>query len=94
MWGDLYRLTPGALSAAQRRDAISASATAALMLIGPRTDPCPDGGGDGATSWLDQSFSGRAEVHQATGVVIAQLGRQCPSGAGAAARSCPSSSND
>jgi hypothetical protein len=41
MWGDLYRLTPGALSAAQRRDAISASATAALMLIGPRTDPLP-----------------------------------------------------
>jgi len=72
---DLYRLTPGALRAAQRRDAIRASETAALMMIGLRTDPHHhDGSGDGATSWLDQSFSSRAEVHQATGMVLAQLG--------------------
>ena len=36
---DLYRKTPGRLSTAQCRDAISASETGALMLLGVRTDP-------------------------------------------------------
>ncbi len=65
---DLYRVTPGALTDAQRRDAISAVDTAALMLLGQRTDPGDEGGG-----WLDQTMGGRAEVHQATGMVLAQL---------------------
>jgi len=38
-----------------------------LMFLGARTDP-----GDGAS--LDHSLHGRAEVHQATGMVVAQLG--------------------
>ncbi len=64
---DLYRKTPGSLSDAQLRDAMSAADMAALMFLGVRTDP-----GDGA--WLDHSMHGRAEIHQATGMVVAQLG--------------------
>jgi GAF domain-containing protein/ANTAR domain-containing protein len=62
----LYRKTPGSLSDAQLRDAMSATDMAALMFLGARTDP-----GDGA--WLDHSVHGRAEIHQATGMVLAQL---------------------
>jgi AmiR/NasT family two-component response regulator len=40
---------------------------AALMFLGIRTDP-----GDGMG--LDHSVHGRAEIHQATGMVVAQLG--------------------
>ena len=43
--------------------------TATLMMLGQRTDP--DGNID---DWLDHAVSGRAEVHQATGMVLAQLG--------------------
>jgi len=66
---DLYRHEPGALTDAQRRDALSAADTAALMLLGQRTDP-----GDGAGGWLDHELGHRAEVHQATGMVLVQLG--------------------
>jgi hypothetical protein len=64
---DLYRTAPGALSNAQLRDAISAADMAALMFLGVRTGP-------GNGEWLDQSLHGRAEIHQATGMVLAQLG--------------------
>jgi hypothetical protein len=64
---DLYRKTPGSLSDPQIRDAMSAADMAALMFLGARTDP-----GDGAS--LDHSLHGRAEIHQATGMVVAQLG--------------------
>jgi hypothetical protein len=64
---DLYRTAPGSLSDAQLRDAIGAADMAALMFLGVRTDP-----GDGV--WLDHSVQGRAEIHQATGMVLAQLG--------------------
>jgi hypothetical protein len=64
---DLYRKAPGALSDAQLRDVVSAADMAALMFLGVRTDP-----GDGV--WLDNSLHGRAEIHQATGMVLAQLG--------------------
>jgi len=56
------------LSEAQRRDAISAADTAALMMLGQCTDP-----GDGGGQWLDHSFGNRAEIHQATGMVLVQL---------------------
>ena len=53
---DLYRRTPGELSTAQCRDAISASETAALMLLGVRTDPGhTDADGESGGSWLDHS---------------------------------------
>lgn len=64
---DLYRSTAGALSQEQSRDVLSAMDTAALMMLGLRTDP-----GDG--EWLPPAVGGRAEVHQATGMVLVQLG--------------------
>jgi hypothetical protein len=64
---DLYRKAPGSLSEAQLRDVMSAADMAALMFLGVRTDP-----GDGV--WLDHSVHGRAEIHQATGMVLVQLG--------------------
>lgn len=64
---DLYRNAPGSLRNAQLRDAINSANIAALMLLGVRTDP-----GDG--EWLDPSLHGRAEIHQATGMVLVQLG--------------------
>jgi hypothetical protein len=78
---DLYRATPGGLSQAQWRDALSAADIGAMMMLRVRTEP--DGaidmaidshdGVDGA--WLDASFGlRRAEIHQATGMVLVQLG--------------------
>ena len=88
---DLYRLAAGGLSSAQYRDAITAADTAALMMLGQRTDPHPahqddpdhrdhslpeDGrsDGDGHGQWLEHAVGHRAEIHQATGMVLAQLG--------------------
>lgn len=64
---NLYRSAPGSLSRSQLLDARSAADTAALILLGLRTDP-----GD-EQPW-DQSWSSRAEIHQATGMVLVQLG--------------------
>ena len=76
---DLYRRTPGGLSTAQCRDAIRASETGALMLLGVRTDPGhTDADGDSGGSWLEHSYSSRAEIHQATGIVLTQLGVSAP----------------
>lgn len=69
---DLYRITPGGLGPEQWRDAIGAAEAATLMLLAQRTDP-GDTGRDGA-GWLDHAVGHRAEVHQATGMVLAQLG--------------------
>ena len=74
---DLYRAAPGSLSDLQRRDALAAADTAALMLLGQRTDPHNDGAPDrdGNTGgWLDHAVGYRAEIHQATGMVLVQLG--------------------
>jgi GAF domain-containing protein/ANTAR domain-containing protein len=65
---DMYRLRPGPMADAELRDALSAADTAALMLLGRRTDP-----GDGLGGWLDHGLGHRAEVHQATGMVLVQL---------------------
>jgi hypothetical protein len=65
---DLYRRAPGWLSPEQSRDALSAADAAALMLLGLRTDPGDD------LAW-DRSWSNRAEIHQATGSVEADLER-------------------
>ena len=64
---DLYRRAPGSLSDAQLRDAVSAADMATLMFLGVRTDP-------GDEQWLDRSTTSRAEIHQATGMVLVQLG--------------------
>lgn len=63
---DLHRKAPGSLSAAQLRDAVSAADIAALMLLGLRTDP-------GEERIWDRSWGNRVEIHQATGMVVAQL---------------------
>jgi hypothetical protein len=65
---DLYRRTPGGLSREQRLDAISATDVAALKLLDMRTGPAA-----GHPDRLDPATSGRAEIHQATGMVLAQL---------------------
>ena len=65
---DLYRRTPGELSREQRLDAITATDVAALRLLDMRTGPAA-----GDADRLDPATSGRAEIHQATGMVLAQL---------------------
>ncbi len=70
---DLYRAEPGELSPTQYRDALAAADTAALMLLGQRTEPDPEDQGD-AGGWLDHGFRHRTEIHQATGMVLTQLG--------------------
>ena len=65
---DLYRRTTGGLAPEQWRDALGAVDVATLLLLSARTDP--DDGYDGG---LDPATSARAEVHQATGMVLAQL---------------------
>lgn len=61
---DLYCTAPGPMGTVALRDALQGADTAALMLLGLTSE-----GGLG-----DHSGNGRAEVHQATGMVIAQLG--------------------
>ena len=70
---DLYRLTARGLDDEQLQDALSSADTAALMMLGLRTDP--DHGGAG---WLDHAVAHRAEVHQATGMVSIQLDISAP----------------
>lgn len=64
---DLYRGARGPMTGGVLRDAMRAADMAAMMLLGLRTDP-----GDG--QWWEQSWASHAEVHQATGMIIAQLG--------------------
>ncbi len=63
---DLHRKAAGSLPAAQLRDALGAADIAALMLLGLRTDPGKD------RAW-ERSWGNRVEIHQATGMVVAQL---------------------
>jgi hypothetical protein len=72
---DLYRDTPGPLLKHELRDMVAASDTAMLLLLGshPHADPDdPDGPREDRQReeglWID-----RAEVHQATGMVLVQL---------------------
>lgn len=74
---DLYRTAPGGLSQLQWRDALAAADLAALMLLGRRTDPVGAGATDddaGTGGWHEHSFGHRGEIHQATGMVLAQRG--------------------
>jgi hypothetical protein len=71
---DLYRHTPVGLSNAQQRDALAAADTAALMMLTLRTDPTdPTEVGGWGGSWLEPMVASRAEIHQATGMVLAAL---------------------
>jgi GAF domain-containing protein len=73
---DLYRRVPVGLSDDQQRDALAAVDTAALMMLTLRTEPADLSGRGG--SWLDPMVASRAEIHQATGMVLAQLGISAP----------------
>lgn len=75
---DLYRRTPVGLNNEQRRDALAAVDTAASMMLTLRTEPdytITDLAGLGGAGdlWLDPIVASRAEVHQATGMVMGQL---------------------
>jgi hypothetical protein len=65
----LYRFRVGALSEAQWRDVLSAVDVAVLLMLKLGADS--DGGHE---AWLHLSGVARAEIHQATGMVLAQLG--------------------
>jgi GAF domain-containing protein len=69
---DMYRATPGELPAAQLDDAVAAAAAAASMLLAHRTDPGEPEPAE--AGWLDLGVRHRAEIHQATGMVVVQLG--------------------
>jgi hypothetical protein len=73
---DLYRRHSPGLSQHQRRDVLAAADTAALMMLTLRTEPAELAGlADGTGgSWLEPIVAGRAEIHQATGMVMMQLG--------------------
>lgn len=68
---DLYRTSPGGLLPAQYTDLLRAVDLAALLVIGRLTAPV---GGDDADGWPDEGSGTHYEVHQATGMVLAQLG--------------------
>lgn len=74
---DLYRKTPGGLSQPQWRDALSAADIGTMMMLRVRTEPdeAIDDHDSLDPDWLDPSFGLRhAEIHQATGMVLMQLG--------------------
>lgn len=72
---DLYRRRTGGLDAAQYRDALGAADVAALVMLGLRTEPGSDDDAEPTGgNWLAESSNHRAEVHQATGMVLVQLG--------------------
>lgn len=64
---DLYRTAAGSLDEAELIEMMRVTEAATMLLVGPRT-------GSGEHLLGDWSASGHAEVHQATGMLIAQLG--------------------
>jgi hypothetical protein len=79
---DLYRIAPGQLTDDQWSDLSAVADTTTWLFLGNRTMPvparevpvAPDGSVGHTERWLDETTGYRAEVHQATGMVLAQLG--------------------
>jgi ANTAR domain len=67
---DLYRDTPGQLTALELADAFSFADAATFMVLHLQDND----GHDGAHSALTGPIDSRAEVHQATGMITIQLG--------------------
>ena len=67
---DLYRAEPGELDGEQLADALVLADTACALLLdaAPRDRPRPEG------RWPEQAGPQHPEVHQATGMIIVQLG--------------------
>ncbi|HEX5349505.1 MAG TPA: ANTAR domain-containing protein [Pseudonocardiaceae bacterium] len=63
--GESLGLCPGGVRSVGL--SLGAADIATLTFLGVRTEP-------GDRAWLDHSLHGHAEIHQATGVVVAQLG--------------------
>ncbi|MEV1081465.1 GAF and ANTAR domain-containing protein [Streptomyces sp. NPDC050211] len=68
---DLYRQTPGSLSAGHLRTAMLVADAVTLAVIAlEHASPDPEG----VVTWLAGAESDREEVHQATGMIMMQLG--------------------
>jgi hypothetical protein len=67
---DLYRDTPGHLTAVELADGVAFADAATVLLLYLQDHPGPDGEPTALTGPIDS----RAEVHQATGMITAQLG--------------------
>lgn len=67
---DLYRDTPGHLTAAELTDGSAFADAATVLLLYLQDHPGPDGEHSALTGPIDS----RAEVHQATGMITIQLG--------------------
>lgn len=67
---DLYRDTPGHLSILELADAMAFAEAATIVILHLQDQPGPNGAPSGLTGPID----GRAEVHQATGMITIQLG--------------------
>lgn len=75
----LHRRRPGRLTDDQRADVLTAADLASIMMLSARTGPPGPPGPPGPRTdrpgaWLEPMVAHRAEVHQATGMVSAQLG--------------------
>jgi len=81
---DLYRTTPGPLRGDELRDVVAAADTATVMLLGASARDTRSADGrlrdgehwqvhQGNGAWWEGVHSDRAEVHQATGMILAQL---------------------
>jgi hypothetical protein len=71
---DLYRLRPGGLAGAGYEDLLRAVDIVALLVMGLLTVPAEATGREDADGWRDAAPGSNYEVHQATGMVLAQLG--------------------
>ena len=69
---DLYRASPGPLRGPELRDIVAATDSATMLILAAQMHADADGH-DGEPGW-DELRSDRAEVHQATGMVLVQLG--------------------
>ena len=75
---DLYRGRVGGLGRDQWADAVNVAELGSMLMLGihtaPDQHPADDRGAGSATSWLDPFQGNHYQVHQATGMVLAQLG--------------------
>jgi hypothetical protein len=66
---DLYRARPGGLSPHELSDALAFADAAGILLLDGAAAIKPDG-----SDWQDDPTAHQAQVHQATGMILAQLG--------------------